>query len=178
MAIADWVIVVILAISAWSAFRQGFFVSLFSLGGLVLGLLLASWHYQQLMPTVSRFIHSEAAAEAVSFLLVALLVMVICGIAGRLLKALFHTIGLGWADRVLGAAFGLIRGVVLVTLGVMALAAFLPHISWLDESRLAHYFLNAAHETAAVTPADLEGRIRAGVKTIREAQPVWLQPPA
>jgi membrane protein required for colicin V production len=178
MAVADWVIVVILAISVWTAFRQGFFVSLFSLGGLLLGLMLASWHYQHLMPTVGRFVHSESAAEAVSFLLVALGVMVACGIVGRLLKMLFHMIGLGWADRVLGAAFGFLRGAVLVTLGVMALAAFLPHLSWLEESRLAHYFLNAAHETAVVTPADLAERIRTGVKTIERAQPDWLRPQA
>jgi membrane protein required for colicin V production len=178
MAVADWIIVIVLAISVLTAFREGFFVSLFSLGGLILGLMLASWHYLRLMPFVGRFVHSKSAAEAVSFLLIALVVMVACGIVGRLLRMLFHTIGLGWADRVLGAAFGFLRGAVLVTIAVMALAAFLPHLSWLDESRLARYFLSAAHQTAVVTPSDLADRIRTGVKTLQEAQPDWLRPKA
>lgn len=178
MAAADWVIVAILAISVFTAFRTGFFVASFSLAGVFLGLLLASWNYQLLMPAVGSLVHSEPAVEAISFFIIALSIMIICGIAGRLLRSLFHMIGLGWADRLMGAAFGFLRGGILVTLGVMALAAFLPHLSWLDQSRLAHYFLNAAHQTAAVTPTELAQRIRAGVKTIQEAQPDWLRPHA
>jgi len=66
----------------------------------------------------------------------------------------------------------------VVTLGVMALAAFFPRNGWLDHSQLAPYFLSAAHTTTAVTPADLGDRIRDGVKIIRDAQPDWLKPQA
>jgi membrane protein required for colicin V production len=178
MAPADWVILVILALSVMAAWKQGFFLSVFSFCGVVLGLLLASWNYQKLMEPLSRFIHSDGAREVVSFLLIAFGVMILCGLLGRLLRALFHMIGLGWADRILGAGFGLLRGAVIVTLGVMAIAAFLPQKTWLEHSQFATYFLNAAHQTAAVTPADLANRIRDGVRTIREAQPDWLRPHA
>jgi membrane protein required for colicin V production len=178
MGLTDWIIVAILLVSVLSAFRQGFFVASLSFVGLLAGLLLASWNYQRLMPIVGKFLHSDAAVEVTSFLLIAIAVMVLCGIAGRLLRSLFHMIGLGWADRIMGAFFGLLRGAVIVTLGVMAIAAFLPHLRWFDDSRLAHYFLNAAHQSAAVTPAELGEKIRSGVRTIREAQPDWLRPRA
>ncbi|HVJ07287.1 MAG TPA: CvpA family protein [Acidisarcina sp.] len=178
MAAADWIIVAILALSVFTAFRTGFFVASFSLAGVFLGLILASWNYQRLMPFVGGLVHSIPACEVISFFLIALGIMIVFGLVGRLLRSLFHMIGLGWADRLMGAAFGFLRGGILITVGVMALAAFLPHFSLLDESRLAHYFLNAAHETAVVTPADLAGRIRAGVKTLQDAQPDWLRPHA
>jgi len=69
-------------------------------------------------------------------------------------------------------------GFLLVTLGIMAIAAFLPHATWLDRSKFAPYFLSAAHEASAVTPAQLGERIRDGVKAIRDAQPDWLKPNA
>jgi membrane protein required for colicin V production len=178
MAPADWVILAVLVLSVLAAWKQGFFLSVFSFCGVVLGLLLASWHYQRLIEPLGKVMQSIEGREVLSFLLIALGVMIVCGLLGRLFKALFHMIGLGWADRIFGAVFGLLRGAVVVTLGVMAIAAFLPQKKWLEQSQFATYFLNAAHETAAVTPADFANKIRSGVKTIREAQPDWLRPHA
>ena len=104
--------------------------------------------------------------------------MIVAGVVGRILNRTAHTIGLGWLDRLVGAAFGFLKGCIVVTLGVMALAAFYPQSGWLDHSRLAPYFLSAAHTTTAVTPAELGERIREGVKIIRDAQPDWLKPHA
>ena len=178
MALIDWVIVVILLVSVLSAAKKGFFVEAFSLAGVVLGLLLASWNYQKVVPWLSSWIHPLAIAQALSFLAIALAVMIVAGLIGRLIRWSVHSIGLGWADRLIGAVFGLIKGCVLVTLGVMAIAAFVPGSTWFKQSRLAPYFLSAAHQTSVVTPAELGERIRQGVKIIREAQPQWLKPSA
>jgi membrane protein required for colicin V production len=109
---------------------------------------------------------------------IAVAVMLLAGLAGRLIRWSVRSIGLGWADRLIGAAFGLLKGCVLVTLGVMAIAAFLPHVTWLNNSKFAPYFLSVAHEATVVTPAGLGERIRDGVKAIRDAQPDWLKPNA
>ncbi len=178
MALIDWAIVIILIVSVLSAAKHGFFVEAFSLAGIVLGLLLASWNYQKLLPWIDRWVHSPGVAEAIAFIAIAIAVMVIAGLAGRLIRWSVRSIGLGWADRFIGAIFGLLKGCVLVTLGIMAIAAFLPHATWLDRSKFAPYFLSAAHEASAVTPAQLGERIREGVKAIRDAQPDWLKPNA
>src|SRR5271165_767464 len=150
MSPVDWVIAAILAVSVIGAYQEGFFVAVFSLAGLLMGLMLAGWNYQRLIPAINKVLQYVPASEVVSFLFIAFGVMILCGIVGRVLKGLFHAIGLGWADRILGAAFGLVRGAVIVTLGAMAIAAFSPHVTWLENSRLATYFLNAAHQTACV----------------------------
>jgi membrane protein required for colicin V production len=178
MAPIDWIIAAILLLSVLSAIKKGFFIEAFSLGGVILGLLIASWNFQKLMPYSLRVIHTPAIAEAVSFLAIALAIMLIAGLAGRVLRWSANSIGLGWLDRLAGAAFGFLKGCVVVTLGVMALAAFLPRTGWLDRSQFAPYFLSAAHTTALVTPVELGERIRDGVRIIRDAQPDWLKPHA
>jgi membrane protein required for colicin V production len=178
MAIVDWVIVAVVVLAVIGAAKNGFFVEAFSLAGVVLGLLIASWNYQRLMPALLQAVHTPAIAEAIAFLAIALVIMIAAGLVGQILHRTAHTIGLGWLDRLVGAAFGFLKGCVVVTLGVMALAAFFPNCGWLDHSRLAPYFLSAAHTTTAVTPQELGERIRDGVKVIRDAQPDWLKPHA
>ncbi len=178
MALIDWAIVIILIVSVLGAAKHGFFVEAFSLAGVVLGLLLASWNYQKLLPWIDRWVHSPGVAEAIAFIVIAIAVMVVAGLAGRLIRWSVRSIGLGWADRFIGAIFGFLKGCVLVTLGVMAIAAFLPRATWLEQSKFAPYFLSVAHEASVVTPAQLGERIREGVKVIRDAQPAWLKPNA
>jgi membrane protein required for colicin V production len=178
MALIDWAIVIILIVSVLSAAKHGFFVEAFSLVGVVLGLLLASWNYQKILPWITGWVHSPGVAEAIAFIVIAIAVMVIAGLAGRLIRWSVRSIGLGWADRFIGALFGLLKGCVLVTLGIMAIAAFLPRVTWMEQSKIAPYFLSVAHQASAVTPAQLGERIREGVKVIRDAQPDWLKPHA
>jgi membrane protein required for colicin V production len=178
MAVVDWVIAAIIVLSVIGAARNGFFIEAFSLAGVVVGLLIASWNFQRLMPWLERFVHNPAVAEAIGFLAIALAVMIAAGLAGRMLHKTAHSIGLGWLDRLIGAAFGFLKGCIVVTLGVIALTAFFPSCGWLNHSRFAPYFLSAAHTSAAVTPAQLGVRIREGIKTIQNAQPEWLKPHA
>lgn len=178
MAVADWVILGILLLSVLNAARKGFFVECFSLAGVVLGLLLASWNYQRLVPWLVGWVHTVNVAQAIAFVAIALGTMIAAGLLGRLVRWVVHSVGLGWADRLMGAVFGMLKGCVLVTLGVMTMAAFFPSTTWLGESRIASYFLSVARQTALVTPGDLSERIRDGVKLIRDAQPDWLKPHA
>jgi membrane protein required for colicin V production len=178
MALVDWIILVILLVSVLSAARNGFFLEIFSLAGVLAGLWIASWNYQRLLPWVGRWIHSLPAAEASSFLLIAVGVMIVAGILGRAFRWSVHSIGLGWADRFVGAVFGFVKGCALVTLAVLTIAAFLPRAAWFQQSRLAPYFLSAAHQASIVTPYELGERIRQGVVIIRNAQPEWLKPSA
>lgn len=178
MTLIDWLIVFVVLVSVLSATKKGFFLEVFSLAGLILGLVLASWNYQRLLPWMSHFIHSRPAAEAVSFLLIALGVMLLAGILGRVIRWSVHSIGLGWVDRFFGALFGVIKGFVLVTIAVLVIAAFFPQASWFRHSRLAPCFLTAAHHVSIEAPAGLERRIRKGVGEIRGSEPQWLKPTA
>ncbi len=171
MAVADWVIVTILLLSVLQAAWRGFFVEAFSLAGIVVGVGVASWNYARYEVWFRTWLRSDALAAAAAFLAIALGIMIVAGIAGRLIRWSVRSIGLGWADRFLGAAFGLVKGAILVTLGVMVLVAFWPGSPWLRESRLGPWFVAAARDTSFGTPAALRGKIQYGARLMQEHLP-------
>lgn len=165
----DWAILVVLAGSMLVAYLHGFFVEVCSLAGLVAGVILAGQYYPQVAPWLGRFIHDGAAARAIAFLLVAVAVMLAAGIVGRVLRWMLRRVGLGWADRLAGGVFGLVKGYVLVALAVAALVAFFPDQPWLKESQLVAYFMPGAQQTVAVLPHELGVRIQTGLRRLEQA---------
>lgn len=178
MTIVDWLIVVVLVVSVLSAAKAGLIAEVFSLAGLVVGVLLASWDYQRLMPWWSSWVHSPALVETLSFLSIAFGTMIVAALAGRIVRWSVRAVGLGWADRLAGAVFGLVKGCVMVMVAAMVIAAFWPHARWFERSRLAPEFLGMAQGAAEAAPADLGNRIRSGVADLRKDQPAWLKPAA
>ena len=129
----DWLLVVLVAFSTIAAFRRGIIKVLFSLGGLLAGILIASWNYVALAARLHRWITSYPTAEVAAFLLLVVLIMVLFTLAAGLLRKTVSAVGLGLFDRLFGAVFGLLRGVLLGVALMMAIAAFAPRSSWLRD---------------------------------------------
>jgi membrane protein required for colicin V production len=176
MNLADLLILAVLLVSVVAAFVKGFFVEVFSLAGLIFGLFFAAANYERLAPWVLHLFQNREVADLIAFLLIALLVMLLAGLAGRLMRGILRKVGLGIVDRLLGALFGLIKGCVFVTLVLMAVVAFLPPQGWLMNSQLAPVFLTAAHGGSHVVPFALGEKIRKGLQVLRMEQPGWLKP--
>ncbi len=174
MNVVDIVILLLVILSAVQGFRSGLIRCVFSLLGLIAGIAIASWHYKQFTDDLMPWLHSKGLSEAVSFCLVALAVMLAAGLIGMLLKGVIHGIGLGWLDRLAGLAFGLLRGALLVTLCIVALAAFFPETRWLGDAQFAKYFLGTAHLTTRISPEELKHRILEGLQVLEKDSPAWL----
>ena len=162
----DWVIVIIMAAAMIGGMSQGFFRSACGLAGLLIGLAVASWNYGRVAKIFLPLGKLHAVADAIGFLLVALLVMAIFGILGAILAKAFRLIGLGCLDSLAGAIFGFFQGVILVTLGILALAAFFPDTQWLENARLPKLFFGACHLSTHVSPGELAHRVRDGLKIL------------
>jgi membrane protein required for colicin V production len=178
MTIEDWFIVIVLVLSVLSGLSQGFFRSVFSLGGLLAGLAVAAWNYGRIAALLLPLIRLDAVANAVAFILIALLVMIIFGIVGSLLHKTFHKIGLGCLDRLGGGIFGFAQGILLVTLCILVAVAFFPEAHWLVEARLPRLFFGACHMSTHITPELLADRIRSGLRLLEQDSPGWLHPGA
>lgn len=174
----DWAILLILALSVLGGLAQGFFRSVCALGGLLLGLAVAAWNYNRLAALILPVVRIKSVASTVAFLLIALLVMGIAALAGKLLFEAFHHLGLGCLDRLAGAAFGLFQGALLVTLIVLVSVAFFPEAHWLAEAKLPRLFFGACHLSTHVTPAELGERVRHGLKLMETESPKWMHPGA
>src|SRR5271170_4887316 len=169
MNLADVLIVAVLVVSVVSAFAKGFFLEVFSLAGVVIGLFFAGANYSGFAPLVMRLVPNREAANLIAFLVIALVVMLLAGLVGRALRGLVRGVGLGIVDRIFGAVFGLVKGCIVVTLVLMGIVAFLPRQQWLDSSRLAPVFLTAAHGGSHVVPFALGEKIRQGLQALRMA---------
>ncbi len=172
----DCLLVTLLAYSTVTAFIRGLLRELFTLGGLVVGILLASWNYPWLAQKLGSFISTPATANIVAFLLLAIGIMVLSAIVGKLLRRTADAIGLGFFDRLGGAGFGLIRGCLLGVAILMAAAAFVPESAWVRKSQLAPYFLTGAHAVSFVVPHDLRQRILEGAVELKHNAPGWIKP--
>jgi len=174
MTLVDWIIVVLLAGATLGGFARGFFRSAFSLVGLLLGLALAAWNFGRLAVFLKPMVHKESIADAIAFLLIALVVMVAAGIVGAILSNALHKIGLGCLDRLAGAAFGLFEGMLLVTVCILVTVAFFPQTHWLTDSKLPRRFFAACHLSTHVSPEKLAARVRHELKTLEEESPPWM----
>ena len=176
MNLIDWFLIGVLAYSTILAFVRGLLLELFSLGGLIAGILLASWNYRSVAPLLSRIITTPFIANLVAFLVIAIGVMVLCSIAGKILHRTADAIGLGFFNRLLGAVFGFARGYLIGVAFMMAAAAFLPETTWISNSRLAPYFLTGAHAVSFVVPHDLQLLILDGATQLKHNAPDWIKP--
>jgi membrane protein required for colicin V production len=173
----DWVLLTLLAYSTIRAFLKGFLLEVFSLVGLVAGILLASWYCKAVAASLTHWITSFATAQIAAFLLIALGVMIMSGLVGRLLRSSASAIGLGFFDRLLGAGFGLVRGCLLGVALMMVLAAFGPRSDWIVNSQLVPYFLAGAHGVSFVVPHELEQQISKGATELKRKAPDWIKQP-
>jgi membrane protein required for colicin V production len=160
MTLVDWIIVVALAAAVLGGIARGFFRSAFSLAGLVLGLTLAAWNYWRLAALLKPLVRSLEVADAIGFLVIALLVMVVAAVIGSLLAKVFEKVGLGCLDRLAGGIFGFVEGLVLVLVCILVTVAFFPQTVWLTDAKLPRYFFGALHVSVRVTPSRLSDRIR------------------
>lgn len=174
MTLVDWIIVVILAAAVLGGIARGFFRSAFSLAGLLLGLALAAWNYPRLAAILKPLVRSAEVANAIAFLVIALLVMAIAAILGEFLAKVFQKVGLGCLDRMAGSVFGFFEGMVFVTVCILVTVAFFPQTEWLTESRLPRYFFGALHVSTHVTPSRLAEQVRKELRTLESESPSWM----
>lgn len=165
----DWAILGVMLGSIWLAAVQGFLFEIFSLAGTIVGFLLASWGYEAVASWYRPHVKSEAIADLAGFLTIFFAIVLLAGIIARIVRRAINAVGLRWIDRFLGAAFGLVRGVVIVTVAVMAVTAFAPDSPQLAGSQFAGYFQVAGSGASWLAPSLLRQKFREGVTQLRHA---------
>ncbi len=176
LTVADWIIIAILVGAVLGGIAQGFLRSVFGLGGLLLGLVLAAWNYGRVAAIFLPLVRSETAADVIGFLLIALVVMLAFGFVGALLSKVFRKVGLGCLDSLAGAVFGFFQGALLVTVGLLVTMAFFPNTQWLAQSRLPRYFFGACHLSTNITPKGLAEHVRGELNHLEKVSPSWMHP--
>lgn len=165
----DWVLIAILLVSVVFSVVKGFTRELISLGALIWGFLLACWFYPVLGARLLPYARNGEVASLVAFLLILFGVMVLGALVASLAKKLVEKSGLRWFDRLLGASFGLVRGLLVCVILILVLAVFPVGPRPLENSRLAPYMMEGARVVVTVAPAEMRSRFRSGLDRMRQA---------
>jgi membrane protein required for colicin V production len=167
---ADWVIIAIILVSIVQAAKAGFFHEAFGIGGLVLGYLLAAWHYDQVSEWLIPHLKWPWLSDIAGFLIIFLSVMILAGIAARIASWATKEAGLSVFDHMLGGPLGLLRGGLIVAVVLMGMTAFTPTSKWLEGSAFAPYFLVVGRAAIWLAPSELRARFYNGLDMLHQSQ--------
>lgn len=160
MTVFDLFVILIVGSSVVAGGLRGLVRACITLAALAAGLILAGRAYAwagELLRTLG-IIEAEAAAQAAGFLLVAGLALAAGFVAGGVARTGLRRARLEWFDRVLGGAFGLLRGVAVCSAVYLALTAFPVRLSSVEEARTAPALAEGARLLAICTSADVRAR--------------------
>jgi len=122
MAALDWIFATVLLLSVLLGAWRGLVFEVLSLLSWVAAFVLAQWLALDVADYLPMSGSSELLRYGAGFLLVFIAVAMLGGLLAALLKKMMATVGLRPVDRVLGAAFGALRGVLLLLLATVLVA--------------------------------------------------------
>lgn len=128
----DYAVLVIIGLSTLLSIMRGLVREVLAILGWVAAVVVAKMYTLQLAPLLPDAIPSEALRVMAAFIILFLATILISSLLAIVLSEAFKQIGLGWIDRFFGAAFGLLRGLVIVTVLVFlgGFTSFPQDISW------------------------------------------------
>ena len=168
LTLLDWIILGLLILSIVSSILKGFARETISLASVVVGLLLASWFF----PLFGRFFESFVKTQDIASLLGFATIFFGCVLSGVLISLIVNkileTTHLKWFDRLLGAAFGLIRGWLIGAVLFLMLTAFPVRLESVKNAKLSPYLLAGARALALVTPSPLKAKFLEGYRKVEK----------
>lgn len=172
MNLLDILLGIIVGCSLVAGFLAGFARVGIGFLATVAGTLFGFWFYGLPAEWFHRFIKSETACNLLGFFAVFFGFIFIGALIGKLLSKLFKWTGLSWLDRLMGGAFGLVRGGLIAVAFVAVLLAFTPKPMppWMVDSRLLPYAIKASDVCAALAPNRLKSDFR---ESMRDIQKMW-----
>ena len=169
MTLADWIICAVVLLNVITAALQGFFSEALTMGGLIVGYIVAAWQYRHLAEWLERFLKNAWLAEVLGFLIIFFAIVLLFGLAAKIARWLMKESGLSGFDRFLGAILGLLKGGLMVAVILMGMTAFEPTSKMLQSSQLAPYFLVLGRAAIWVAPAELRARFYQGLDLLHQA---------
>jgi len=168
----DVVLALILLASLVRSFRKGLSREVIGLVAVCLALVLGIWLYGLAGAYLIPYLSSRAAANFAGFAIVFCGVMLAGGLVSLIVGRFLKITGLSFFDHLLGAGFGILRGVLISVALVTAIMAFStgdrPPASVVN-SRLAPYVLGASRVVAAMAPHEVNEGFRKAYAHVKSA---------
>lgn len=132
MNLIDILVCLVLALCIWSGWRNGILVQLSGIVGIVVG----AWIAYRFSHTVGQWLDLEELPSEAIFIIVLISVLICVILLCHLITRLLRAGGLAGPLRILGAAFAVAKGLLLLGLAVAAVEAAVP---WLSDKNRASF---------------------------------------
>jgi len=127
--VIDIIFIIIILITGIGGFKKGFFSQIITAAGIVIGLILAYFFSDDLLPYISNITGEREWNNIFSFILIFIVVTIVTLLVNKLLESALENLGTENIDKMLGFIFGLVQGVfacVIVTIILTAQPFFDP----------------------------------------------------
>ena len=168
----DLALVAVVALSALFAFVRGVIRELVALATWVIGVVAAIAYAGTLAGMLPALDVAPVAKQAIAFAAILVAALIAGAIVSRMLAGVVRAIGLGFVDRVLGAAFGVARGLLaVVVFALVAGVTALPKRDWWQNSTLGQPLAQAALALKPYLPRAWAERLDFSAAGIVSARP-------
>ncbi len=164
----DIVLLVLACVLVVFGMIKGLVRILIGLGALVAAFAVAARFHQPLAQRLSGLQIASEPLKLIYYILLFLAVMLAGGLLAFLTRKILKAAMLSWADRVGGAALGLVAAMLVAALLVLPLVAYSPYSeNVLRRSVLAPYVAVVADIANTLVPEELSQRYRNGIEGLR-----------
>ena len=135
MAVIDWVILAVLAVSSLISLKRGFVKEALSLASWIAAFIIARLFSGNLATLLDGVVETNSVRWILAFVILFAGTVTIGAMVNHLLVEMVRMTGLGGTDRVFGMVFGLIRGLVVLVAIVYGLQfTLVPQDAWWQDS--------------------------------------------
>lgn len=164
----DIVIGIILVFGLVRGIFRGLVEEISSIIGIFGGIYGAVFYYPTAAKFLGRWISDSGYANIIGFLVIFGVIFILVGILGVLIKYLLNIASLGWFDRLCGAAFGSVKGILIASVLLLALTTFLPGgTPLIKTSRLAPHVAVITETIVKIVPQDMKLRFGEKYKDVK-----------
>ena len=151
----DIVILVILAISVFSGLKVGIIKVLFTVAGIIVGVILAG-RFSDSFAGVLTFIDNPGWAKTAAFAIIMIAVLIISGVLAAILSKLISAVLLGWVNHLGGAILGLVVGAFFCAAILTMWVKYLGIGDALSNSALANFLLDTFPVVLGLLPSEFD----------------------
>ena len=163
----DWIVLGIVLYSVVMSAVRGFVREVLGLVTVVAALFFAAWFHRDLGMLFQDILSTENLALFFGFSLLFVGTLLVGFTLIWFIYRFFQFAHIEWFDRLLGGAFGFIRGWLLGSVIFLVLISFGVRSETVKNSELSPYFLHGSRIVAAVTPFELKSRFMVGYEEVQ-----------
>ena len=166
----DMAIIVIIAFCLIRGIFRGLIKEIASIVGVFAGFYAAYSYYGIIAKPLSKWITNIPYLNILSFLIIFSVIFIIISIIGVIIKYLLNIAFLGWLDRIGGAGCGIIMGLLIVAVILIALTTFLPKgTPVIKNSLLSPHVTKVSEKMVKIVSKDMKQQFEEKIKELKKA---------